>query len=110
MTARGLLVRIAILALATAAAPSAGAVDTLRCGNSLIDPGMSKAEVEAKCGKPDHTEMERVPVLARNSAGAAIRIGETTIERWTYQRGRRLPARLTFEDGRLERIELLTRP
>lgn len=109
MTARLILIQIAMLATAMAMARDAGAVDTLRCNRSLIDTGMSTVEVRAKCGEPDVVEIERVPVRARNPAGAVVEIGETTIERWTYERGGRFPARLTFEDGTLRRIELLTR-
>ncbi len=93
-------------------APPAGAVDTLRCGRWIVEEDMTMAEVESKCvcGAPDYTEIERVPVRGRSRSGASIELGETTIVRWTYERGRRLGARLTFEEGRVERIELLTKP
>lgn len=95
--------------LAGLAAPAAGAGDTIRCGGSLIDPGMTAAEVEARCGAPDHKEVERVPIRSRTASGGSVEIGTTTIEHWTYERGLRLPARLTFEEDHLRHIERLTR-
>ncbi len=95
--------------LAGSAAPAAGAGDTIRCGGSLIDPGMTAAEVEARCGAPDHKEVEQVPIRTRTESGGSIEIGTTTIEHWIYERGLRLPARLTFDEGHLKRIERLTR-
>lgn len=101
--------RIILGLLAASAATAAGAAETLRCGGSLVDPGMVMAEVEAKCGPPDEREVEQVPIRGRTAAGGSIVIGQTTVERWTYERGLRFPALLTFEDDRLERIEYLTR-
>ncbi len=98
----------AAAALALAALPASGA-DVLRCGNSLIRTGMTAAEVTARCGEPSAKEIVEVPVHARRPTGAVERIGTTHIERWTYSRGGgQFPALLTFDQGELESIELLT--
>lgn len=108
MQTTGTLAKLAAAIVIGTATTAAGAVDTLRCGRSLVDPGMTAAEVESRCGRPDARDVEQVPIRSRTRSGASIEVGVTTVEHWTYERGRQLPARLTFEDGRLERIELLT--
>lgn len=99
----------AVFCLGALTATSAGAADTLRCNGSLISTGASMAEVEARCGMPDSREVERIPIRGRSANGASIELGTTTIEHWTYERGLQLPARLTFDESTLERIEYLTR-
>lgn len=91
-----------------AAAPPAGADETIRCSGRLVERGDPLARVAALCGEPEQREVERIPVRGRGARGASIPIGTTTVEHWTYERGRRFPARITFEDGSVERIELLT--
>lgn len=108
MTTKTTLAALAAVWLA-AAAPSAGADETIRCSGRLVERGDPMARVAALCGEPEHKEVERIPVRGRGARGASIRIGTTTVERWTYERGRRFPARVTFEHGSVERIELLTR-
>lgn len=108
MQGRSSAIRLVGIWLAASAATSAGAADTIRCKGALVDVGVTKAEVEAKCGAPDHTEIERVPIRGRSKHGASIELGVATIEHWTYERGPRFPARLTFDEARLKRIEFLT--
>jgi hypothetical protein len=100
-----------VLALAAAVASAAGARadDTVRCGNALITVGMVEPQVLAKCGQPKHKDVTEVPQRVRRSGGTSAVIGTLRVERWTYDRGYgQFPALLTFTDGKLKSIELLT--
>lgn len=89
---------------------SARGADVMRCGASLIDVGMVATEVVAKCGEPKSKEIEDVEVRARTGSGGSAVIGTVRVERWVYDRGYgRFPARLTFEDGYLKKLEFLDR-
>jgi hypothetical protein len=87
-------------ALLMTALPAAS--DEMRCGESLVERGFTPLEVLERCGPPQF-EMRwsdyRYP-------GIWVRVDE-----WTYRLGsnkfRRL---LTFENGRLVRIELRDKP
>ena len=74
----------------------------MRCDENLVERGFTFIEVLERCGKPD-AEYRRINVLV---AGVYF-----PIEEWFYEQGsnkfRRL---LTFENGRLERIELRPKP
>lgn len=89
----------------------AHADDMVRCRNdAIIRVGMVTAEVEGRCGAPKTKSSEDVPVRVRNRNGAVGISGYTRVEQWTYDRGYgQFPALLTFEDGMLKNIELLTR-
>ena len=88
----------------------ARADDSMRCGNALITVGMVGTQVTAKCGQPKDKNVTEVPQRARRSNGTSAVIGTLHVERWTYDRGYgQFPALLTFEDGKLKSIELLTR-
>ena len=92
------------------AASAAVADDTLRCGNAIIDVGMVAEQVVDRCGEPKSKVVEDVPVRQRTKSGGVNTIGSTRVERWTYDRGYgQFPALLTFEEGKLKSIELLTR-
>jgi hypothetical protein len=86
--------------------------DTFRCRSGrLVNVGMSAAEVTSRCGDPKSRTVEEIPVLARLPTGAVRQTGTTHAERWIYGRGQgQMDALLTFEDGKLLRIELLTQP
>jgi hypothetical protein len=105
--------RALVVAAAVAAASlllDAGADDSLRCRNGrLVNVGMPAAEVTAKCGEPQSRMVEEVPIRARLPNGNVVQTGWTSGERWIYQRGPgQFDAQLTFEDGKLVRIDLLT--
>lgn len=86
------------------------AEDTIRCKDALVTVGMIAAEVVARCGEPARKETDSVPIRARRANGTTYVVGATQTERWTYDRGPgQFPALLTFESGKLERVELLTR-
>ena len=90
----------------------ASADDTIRCRNGrLVNVGMTASEVSSRCGDPKSRAVEEIPVLARLPTGAVRQTGTTHAERWIYGRGQgQMDALLTFEDGKLLRIELLTQP
>ena len=90
----------------------ADADDTMRCRTGrLIDVGMTAAEVTGLCGEPKSRTTEEIPVMARLPSGAVRQTGTTVAERRIYARGQgQFDALLTFEDGKLLRIDILTRP
>jgi hypothetical protein len=54
--------------------------NTFRCGNRLIEPGMTRAEVLALCGEPTSKSIEVQDVRS----GTRV-VGKTEIQRWTYE-------------------------
>jgi hypothetical protein len=54
--------------------------DTFRCGNRLIEPGMTRAEVLGLCGEPTSTSVEVQDVRS----GTRV-VGKTEVQRWTYE-------------------------
>ena len=90
----------------------ASADDTVRCRNGrLVNVGMTADEVSSRCGEPKSRTVEEIPVLARLPTGATRQTGTTQAERWIYGRGQgQMDALLTFEDGKLRRIDLITQP
>lgn len=89
------LAALALAAALAAAAPPAHA--GLRCGNDLVSPGDTTAEVVLACGEP----------LLRELVGTREEGGEKVlVERWTYERGPgKLLKFLTFEGGVLVSVE-----
>jgi hypothetical protein len=53
--------------------------DTFRCGNRLIEPGMTGPEVLAMCGEPTAKTVEVQDVRSGNQV-----VGKTEAQRWTY--------------------------
>jgi len=99
-----------VLAAAAAVAPT-NAADSLTCSNAIVSVGMVPAEIVAKCGEPKDKAVETRPIFARTPAGGTRQTGTFSVERWTYDRGYgHFPAVLTFEEGKLKSIELVTRP
>ena len=90
----------------------ASAQDSMRCRNGrLINVGMTAEDVSSRCGDPKSRTIEQIPVQARLPTGAVRQTGTTEAERWIYGRGQgQVDAMLTFEDGKLLRIDLLTEP
>jgi hypothetical protein len=97
---------------AVAWAGASGAADhVLRCGGLLVKVGMVAPQVLAKCGEPQSKQVEEVPIHVRGRNGAVSSVGVTRIEHWTYdRRDGTFPALLTFEEGKLKSLELITRP
>jgi len=102
--------RVTLSAMATATAFGAAGEDTIRCrSNRLVSVGMQAEQVVGLCGEPKSRSQEEIPVRARGAAGGAVVIGTTLVERWTYSRGQgQFDALLSFEDGKLVRIDILT--
>ena len=67
---------VAMALLANAAA----ADDTFRCGNRLIEPGMTRSEVLSLCGEPTLKSVETHDVRSGNRV-----VGKTEVQRWTYE-------------------------
>jgi hypothetical protein len=72
--------RLLAVTACLAAAASAFADDSFRCGSKLIVTGMTQAEVLEYCGPPESTSEEAVPVRSGNQV-----VGETQTHRWTYE-------------------------
>ena len=87
---------------------------SMRCGTKIINEGVSRSEVAAKCGEPDEVvtlrSVFRRPVLWSN--GRPYFIGENyievPIEAWVYNFGpNKLMRRVVFEAGFVTDIETL---
>ena len=109
---RAALTMVLVAGVAASVSLGATAEDTIRCRNGrLVNVGMTASEVSSRCGNPTSRTVEEIPVLARLPTGAVKQTGTTQAERWIYARGQgQMDAMLTFEDGKLLRIELLTQP
>ncbi len=103
----------------TAGAASAADAGSMRCGTRLVSVGDTQYEVRATCGPPDASQQRtetrtvrhqvRVPCAdGRKGWCTAMveRAVEVAIEEWVYDFGtRRFLQHLTFEQGRLVRVE-----
>ena len=100
----------ALTVLAASTAHDAAAVDSIRCAaGRLVDVGMVDAEVIARCGEPKSRTSQDVEVRAQGPGRGAFVTTTTRLERWTYERGQgQFDAVLSFEDGKLVRIDLLS--
>jgi hypothetical protein len=99
-----------VAALGGLATLAARADDSMSCGSALITVGMVGPQITAKCGQPKDKNVTEVPQRVRRSNGSSAVVGTLRVERWTYERGYgQFPALLTFEDGKLKSIELLTK-
>ena len=110
---RNVTLRCAVaFVVAACASFGASADDTMQCRNGrLVNVGMAVADVSSRCGNPKSRTVEEIPVRARLPTGAVVQTGTTTAELWIYARGQgQSDAQLTFEDGKLVRIDLLTEP
>jgi len=102
--------RVALAVIVVSTALGAAGDDTIRCrSNRLVNVGMLAAQIVALCGEPKSRSREDIPVRAPGAAGGSIVIGTTQVERWIYERGQgQFDAVLSFEDGKLVRVDLLT--
>lgn len=88
-----------LAAVAALAAGSAHADDAFRCGNKLIEPGMTIGEVQQSCGPPTN----KVDEVQDVRSGGRV-VGKTTIHRWTYESYSRTRV-LVFDQDTLKSIE-----
>ena len=100
---------VAVASLAAIGMNAQAADDVMRCAGQIISVGMIATQVVAKCGEPQGKTVEDVPIRVRRQTGAVNTIGVTQVEHWTYDRGAgQFPALLTFEEGKLKSLELIT--
>ncbi len=77
--------------------------ETFRCGQWIASPDMSVEELLEKCGAPTTKSVEVVDVYAATVAGGRNRVGTSTIETWTYDRGSQsFPMVVTIVDGKIK--------
>jgi hypothetical protein len=93
---------------------SSPALASMRCGSKVIDDGLTRSEVAARCGEPDEVitlrSVFRRPVLW--TGGRPYFIGEDYIEipveSWIYNFGpHKLMHKVIFEGGYVVEIETL---
>ncbi|MGL4715595.1 MAG: DUF2845 domain-containing protein [Aeromonas sp.] len=90
-----------LLALTLAATlPMAANAGAMRCKNALISDGDSAFNVLKSCGQPQMKED-----IIDSRLFDAPKVGE----RWTYQIGNAIPQAVTIINGKVVRIEDLTR-
>ncbi len=87
------------VALLCCVAMAASAGNTFRCGSQLIQPGLSQAEVRAKCGEPTSQSVTTEDVRSGNQV-----VGKTQKARWTYASYSSTTV-LVFDGDRLVAIE-----
>jgi len=97
------------LLLAAAWLPLAASADeTFRCGKWIISSELTVDQLTSKCGPPSYHESTTQDVLVRNrNNGLMIKVGETRVETWTYERGTQArPMVVTIVDGTIKSIEI----
>lgn len=85
----------------------AQADESFRCGKWVVTSSATLSELVAKCGEPVARESrtEDVRVLNANT-GHSVKVGETLIETWTFDRGTQAAAMVaTIVDGRIKSLE-----
>ena len=94
------------LVLLALAVPAAHA-ETFRCGQWIASPDMSVDELLEKCGTPTTKEVSVQDVYGPvNSGQGRVKVGTTTVETWTYDRGSQAaPMVVTIVDGRIRSME-----
>ncbi len=84
---------------------AASADESFRCGNWIASSEMTVAELTEKCGQPTTRDSKTEDVTTRNSNnGLMVKVGETTVETWTYDRGANPAMVVTIVDGRIKSI------
>ena len=73
-------IRACVLLLCATVAGMAVADEGMRCGNKVIQTGMTQTEVLQYCGEPTSKATEQVPVRSGNQIS-----GTTAMHTWTYK-------------------------
>jgi hypothetical protein len=73
-------IRACMLLLCATVTGMAIADEGMRCGNKLIETGMTQAEVLQHCGEPTSKSTEQVPVRSGNQVS-----GTAAMHTWTYK-------------------------
>jgi hypothetical protein len=84
----------------------AHADETFRCGKWIASSSMTVAELTGKCGEPTSRSSKTEDVMARNNnVGLMLKVGETTMETWVYDRGANPAMVVTIVDGHIKSID-----
>jgi len=95
-----------VLAAALLLPIAASADETFRCGKWIASSAMTVAELTEKCGEPTSRESKTEDVKARNNnVGLMMKVGETTVETWTYERGANPAMVVIIVDGQIKSID-----
>ena len=87
---------------------NAAKADAFRCGSSIVQEGMTAAQIEQRCGKADLVRTTEEPVYARLDNGATVQVDVLTTDYWYYDRGpNQYVVKITIRDALAEKIELL---
>lgn len=85
---------------------TAAADENFRCGKWIASSSMSIPELLEKCGEPTARSTETKDVTARNANnGLLVKVGETTIDTWVYDRTPNADMVVTIVDGRIKSID-----
>jgi len=96
-----ILAGVALLSLSVAAG-----AETFRCGQWIASKDMSVAELLEKCGEPTTKSVQHEDIFAKSAGGGTYRIGVSTIETWTFDRGSQSFAMVvTIVDGKIKSME-----
>ena len=98
-----------VAALLALSLPLAAEAETFRCGKWIITAETTVDELVHKCGAPTTHDSKTEDIKVRNrNNGLMVKMGETTTERWVYDRGSRAPAMVVIiVDGKIKTIERL---
>jgi hypothetical protein len=88
-----------VVVVAGLSAAAASGDEAFRCGNRLIEPGMTIGEVQQLCGPPTKKVDEVQDVRSGNRV-----VGKTTFHRWTYESYSQTRV-LVFDQDTLKSIE-----
>jgi hypothetical protein len=90
------------------AVPTLGAAQSVVCAGKIINEGVTRAEVTARCGMPaqvDHRTSNLVPAIGSTGDYSGE---DVQVDVWTYNFGpNKLMQRIWFEDGIVKRVESL---
>jgi len=79
--------------------------DTLRCGNKIVDTGLTMEEVRKFCGSPSSSSVEEQDVRSGNRV-----VGKTEVHTWRYNRSSgQNTAVLVFDQEKLMSITYETK-
>jgi hypothetical protein len=80
--------------------------ETFRCGQSIASKDMTVEELLEKCGEPTTKSVRHEDNYAKSAGGGTHRVGTSTIETWTYDRGSQAAAMVvTIVDGKIKSME-----
>lgn len=80
--------------------------DAMRCSNSLVQTGETKADVIDKCGEPVFTDSYCEPIAVVGQANTTVIIPCEEVDLWTYHPGSgQFVQHLYFKRGKLQAIK-----